>query len=109
MLSRKTGEFQTAAAVIAGGALETHLHDLCVRNGITWNGEGSVTKYNDAIAQARNAGNRIYSATDGKSVTSWGGRRNDAAHKPAEFDGTQAEVRTMIDGIRQLVGKTTTT
>ena len=60
-----------------------------------------------AIARVRNAGNEIYSATEGKNVTAWGGRRNDAAHKPTEFKASAEEVRLMIEGIRQFVARTT--
>lgn len=53
-----------AAAVLAGGALETHLLHLCDRNGLTPPGDGSISKYDGAIAQARNAGTfTIYSVS----------------------------------------------
>ena len=97
--------YLVAAAVLVGGALETHLLHLCQRAGLTWQGHGTIEKYNGAVAQARKAGNEIYGATDGKQVTGWGGLRNDAAHKPGSFTRTAAEVRTMIDGIRQFIGR----
>lgn len=94
-----------AAAVIAGGSLETHLRGLCERTGITWKGDGSISKYNDAIAAERNKGQELYSKTDGKSVTAWGGTRNDAAHNPGSFSRSADEVRLMIDGIRQFIAR----
>lgn len=97
-------KYPVAAAVIAGGALETHLLHLCVRNGLVPPGDGSISRYNDAIAQARNSGMvEVYSATEGKQVTAWGGIRNDAAHIPTTFSRTADEVRLMIDGVRQFI------
>lgn len=95
-----------AATVLAGGALETHLLHLCQRNGLTWVGDGSISKYDQAIAQARNAGTvEVYSATDTKLVTGWGGIRNDATHEPTKFSRSPAEVRLMVEGIRQFVAR----
>ncbi|MBI5487905.1 MAG: hypothetical protein HY905_11280 [Deltaproteobacteria bacterium] len=98
---------RAAAAVIAGGALETVLRHLCDRAAITPPGDGSITKYEGAIAQERKAGREILSVTDGKQVTSWGGMRNDAAHDPVRFgtDRTVPEVRIMVEGIRQFVAR----
>ncbi len=97
-----------ASAVIAGGALETHLKRLVDNNGLTIAGEGSISKYNDAIAQARKSGNvEVYSATDGKQVGAWGGLRNDAAHEPGNFLCAADHIRLAIDGIRHFISKTT--
>jgi hypothetical protein len=98
-----SNDWLAAAAVIAGGALESHLLHLCKRAGITWNGDGSISKYNGAIGEARNKGNEVYNATEGKLVESWGGIRNEAAHSPGSFNRTKEEVRLMIDGIRQFL------
>ncbi|HYO70447.1 MAG TPA: hypothetical protein VEU33_30640 [Archangium sp.] len=97
--------YLAAASVIAGGALESFLRHLCVRNAITWSGEGSITRYESALAQSRNSGNEIISSTDGKLVTSWGGMRNDAAHSPGTFNRRADEVRLMVDGIRHFVAR----
>lgn len=96
----------TASAVLAGGALEVHLRHLCGRFGVTWSGEGSIQKYNDALAKARNNGMETISASDTKSITAWGGRRNDAAHDPVKFAGTVEEVRLIVEGIRQFLART---
>jgi hypothetical protein len=97
-----------ASAVIAGGALETHLKRLVENNGVTFDGDGSISKYNDAIAKARNAGIvEVYSSTDGKQVGAWGGLRNDAAHDPANFPCSREQIRLAIDGIRYFISKTT--
>ena len=95
-----------AAAIVAGGALETHLRHLVNKKGLTINGEGSISKYDAAIAQARNAGNEIYSANLGKLVTGWGGIRNDAAHDPGNFPWSKEDVRRMIEGIRDFIERT---
>jgi hypothetical protein len=96
-----------AATVIAGGALETQLLHLCERNVIQWSGDGSISKYNDAISAARNAGTvEVYSATRAKDLTAWGGRRNDAAHRPTEYQADRRVVELMIEGVRSFVRET---
>lgn len=97
-----------ASAVIAGGALETHLKRLVEKNGLTIAGDGSISKYNDAIAQARNSGAvEVYSATDGKQIGAWGGLRNDAAHNPGKLTSSKDQIKLMIDGICNFISKTT--
>src|SRR5581483_12415080 len=96
------GNYVAAAAVIAGGALEAHLRHLATKNGLTVAGDGSISKYDAAISQARNAATAfVYPATDSKLVTGWGGIRNDAAHDPGSFNRSQDDVRRMIEGIRE--------
>ena len=99
------GGYVVAAAVIAGGALETHLLHLCLRSGVTWPGDGSISKYNNAIGAARNKGILVYSANDGKSVEAWGGIRNEAAHSPASFSRGPEEIRLTVEGIRQFLAR----
>jgi hypothetical protein len=103
------GGYHVAAAVLVGGALETTLRHMCDRAGITPTGDGSITKYEMAIAQERKKGREILSATDGKLVTSWGGMRNDAAHDPVKFSTTRTtdDVRLMVQGIRQFIARVT--
>ena len=97
-----------AATVIAGGALEIHLRNLCAKYSLTITGDGSISKYDQAIAQARNLGTAtVYSATDGKHVTAWGGMRNDAAHDPAAFASKKEDVQRMVDGIRDFIPRIT--
>jgi hypothetical protein len=99
---------RAAAAVIAGGALEIHLRNLCGKFGLTVAGDGSISKYDRAIAQARNLGTAtVYSATDSKQAGGWGGMRNDAAHDPAAFGSTKDDLKRMIDGIRDFIPRTT--
>jgi hypothetical protein len=95
-----------AAATLAGGALETHLLHLCRRHNLTWPGEGSIAKYDGAIAQARNAGTvTVYSVGDTRLVGAWGGMRNDAAHDPTHFVHDENEVRRMLEGIQQFIAR----
>jgi hypothetical protein len=94
------------AAVLAGGALETHLRWLCEKNTLTLPaGHGSIEKYNTAIAQARNNGLTIYEKPDQSMVTAWGQLRNEAAHDPAQFNSARSrvDVQPMIDGIRLFI------
>jgi hypothetical protein len=98
---------KAAGAVIAGGALETHLRNLCRKYGIAVTGDGSLSKFDGAISQARNTGTATaYSATDSKHVVSWGGIRNDAAHDPGTFKASKEDVRRMIEGIRDFISRT---
>ena len=93
-----------AAAVIAGGALETHLRHLVDRHELSFKGEGSIGAYNDAIGQARNQGTvEIYGKGDSTQVTAWGQTRNDAAHQPTKFDKSKEHVSLMVQGIRLFI------
>ncbi|MHB1785264.1 MAG: hypothetical protein ACYCS7_03815 [Acidimicrobiales bacterium] len=98
---------KAAAAVIAGGALEVHLRSLCEKFGLTVSGDGSISKYDGAIAKARNDGVvTVYPATDSKLVGAWGGMRNDAAHDPGAFSNSKEDVRRMIEGVRDFIPRT---
>jgi hypothetical protein len=98
-----------AAVVLAGGALETHLRHLAIsKYKLEVAGDGSISKYDAAIAQARKSGSfNVYGPTDSKLVTFWGGVRNDAAHKPGTFSSSDGEVHRMILGIREFISRTT--
>jgi hypothetical protein len=101
------GSYLAAAAVIAGGTLETHLRRLVAKNGLSINGDGSIAKYDGEIAKARNTGaDSIYQVTDSKLVTAWGGIRNEAAHTPGQFTRSADEVKRMIEGIREFISRT---
>lgn len=97
--------FRVAAAVIAGGALETHLRHLCERHTLTIEGSGSLENYNTALARARKAGAEILGTADNKLIVGWSDMRNKAAHDPSNFPHDAAAVRLMIEGIRQLVAR----
>ncbi len=98
---------RAAGAVIAGGVLETHLKNYVDKHGLSFAGSGSISKYNSAVGQARKSNpGQLYSVNDGKLVEAWGGDRNDAAHEPSSFARTRADVKRMIEGIREFIGRT---
>jgi len=100
------GGYLAAAAVISGGSLETHLRHLVGKLGLSITGEGSISKYDQVIAQARNSGTTTpYDGVSSKQVIAWGGIRNEAAHNPGAFSRTKDEVRRMIEGIREFIQK----
>jgi len=98
-----------AAAVIAGGALETYLWGVIDRFGIPWkeHGERGIATYNNAIAAYRkkNPGAPLYSAATGDLILGWAKMRNDAAHEPLVFpkNYSRERIKQMIDGIRLLI------
>jgi hypothetical protein len=97
-------KYTVAATVLAGGALETHLLHLCTRNHVMWPGEGSISNYDQAIGQARNAGaGEVYGVTDSKLIGAWARMRNDAAHDPTSFVRTPDEIRFLIQQVRSFI------
>lgn len=102
----RTG-YATAAMVLAGGALESHLRALCLRFNLSWQGNGSIGSYKQALDQARNQGiQNVVSASDSSQIDSWAKDRNEAAHTPANFAKTPREVLHIVEGIRQFLGRT---
>ena len=96
--------YVAAAMVLAGGALETHLQNLCGRFALSWSGDGSISKYKQSLDQARNQGlQSLVTSSDSSLIESWGKDRNTAAHRPTAFTRTPAEVRLAIEGIRQFL------
>jgi hypothetical protein len=100
------GDHRAAATVIAGGALDSHLKHYLGRHSVTFTGDGSISKYNSAVGQARKANPNLYNVNDGKLVEGWGGIRNEAAHDPGSFSRSKEEVQRLIDGIREFIGRT---
>jgi hypothetical protein len=101
--------YHVAGAVLAGGALETHLRHLCDRAAVSFKPPGSISAYNDGIAAHAKTGGAVYSANDVKLVTAWGGFRNRAAHQPLDFEkeADAAAVRGTINAIREFIARTT--
>jgi len=98
-----------AAMILAGGALETHLQNLCGRFSLSWPGDGSINKYKQVLDQARNQGIQdLVTSSDSSMIESWGKDRNTAAHNPIDFAKikTPPEVRLAIEGIRQFLART---
>lgn len=92
--------YKDPAAVIAGGVLEEHLRQLCVKTEIeTERDEGGrlVPKKADALNSDLTKAS-VYGKLDQKSVTSWLDLRNKAAHgKYSEYE--RAQVELMIKGV----------
>ena len=91
-----------ASAVVAGVSLESHLRKLAEKNSISISNDG---KYKNADSlNGELYKNNIIDKTYNKSVTSWLGLRNDAAHPdPKEIDGKN--VKLMIEGIKLFIKK----
>ena len=95
--------YKDAAAVIAGSSLESHLRQLCVKNGINYLDSNSKPMKADRI-NSELTKNSIYNLTDQKNVTAWLDLRNKAAH--GDYNKYQAgQVSLMIDGIRDFVNR----
>jgi hypothetical protein len=96
--------YKDPAAVVAGAALEAHLRQLCVKNGIATEAVGSSgthPKKADAM-NAELASGLAYSKLDLKSVTAWLDLRNHAAHgKFGEYSKEQVEL--MVMGIQDFI------
>ncbi len=91
-----------ASAVVAGVSLESHLRKLAEKNSIPIINDG---KYKNADSLNNELyKNNIIDKTDNKSVTSWLGLRNDAAHPDSkEINGET--VKLMIEGIKLFIKK----
>ncbi|MGI9061915.1 MAG: hypothetical protein ACR2H5_25455 [Ktedonobacteraceae bacterium] len=96
--------FKDAAAVIGGGVLETHLHQLCIKNAISLdmpiNNQTQLKKADRLNSDL--AGASVYPKLDQKSITFWLDLRNKAAHaKYNEY--TKEQVALLLQGIRDFI------
>ena len=69
-----SSRYHVAAMVLIGGVLENRLRAMCLRRGLSWQGAGSLSKYNDLLRDnpySQPVWRRIQSVTD---------LRNDAGH-----------------------------
>ncbi len=69
-----SASYHVAAMVVAGGVLENHLHKLAVARGITWAGNGTISKYNDNLKDV------LYPQPTWRRIQSVADVRNHAAH-----------------------------
>ena len=99
--------YKDPAAVMAGGVMEQHLRELCRKHGIdtsfTTPSGDTKPKMTDTM-NADLAKASAYGKIEQKQVTAWAGIRNAAAHgKFGDYD--EKQVRQMITGIRDFIGK----
>jgi hypothetical protein len=98
--------YKDPAAVIAGAALETHLRQLCGKQGIPIEVSTAkairaqkADKLNADLAKAS-----VYGKLDQKNVTAWLDLRNKAAH--GKFDEyTKEQVTVMLLGIKDFIAR----
>jgi hypothetical protein len=98
--------YKDPAAVITGGAIESHLRNLCNKHGIDIK---IKTNKGESPKRADQMNNELgskggYSKFDQKSVTAWLDLRNQAAHgKFNEYNKDQ--VHLMILGVRDFIAR----
>ena len=98
--------YKDAAAVIGGSSLESHLRQLCVKNGLSVtqaSAKGIRPKKADTL-NSELAGASVYSKLDQKSVTSWLDLRNKAAHGHYG-DYTKDQVALLLQGIQDFMAR----
>ena len=92
-----------ASAVVAGVALESHLRKLAEKNQIPiTSDDGKYVKADSLNGYLLKS--QIIDKTMNKSITSWLGLRNDAAHPDAK-QGDEGMIKLMIDGIKLFIEK----
>jgi hypothetical protein len=94
-------DYDNAAAVVAGSALEAHIRLLCEKHGIsTASPSGrhmAADRMNAELAKAS-----VYNSLQQKAVASWQALRNAAAH--GEYDKyTKEQVVNMVNSVRDFV------
>lgn len=95
-------DYKDAAAVIAGSTLEVHLRLLCTKNEVSTEVHGKNKTAN--VMNEDLARESVYSKLDQKSINSWIGLRNDAAH--GNYDNyTKKQVELQISGIRDFIAR----
>ena len=94
--------YSRAAIVVAGVSLEAHLRKLALKNAIQLVNQGKYVKA-ETLNEALSKGG-IIDKTLQKSITSWLGLRNDAAH-PDPTEINEGLIEPMIMGIRNLIEK----
>jgi hypothetical protein len=94
--------YKDPAAVLVGGVLEQHLRKLCLRAQVSTEQDGRPKKAD--LMNSELAAANVYGKLDQKSVTSWLGLRNHAAH--AEYDRYSVErTRVMLFGVRDFLAR----
>ena len=88
--------YEVAACVVAGVALEITLKILCDKEEIE---HSKLDKMNAELKKAD-----IYNLSMQKQITTWAGRRNDAAHGDGDKN-SKNDVKDMITGVRRFIGE----
>lgn len=99
--------YKDAAVVMIGGVLEEHLRQLCNKYGIATEitkNDRKVHKKADLLNSELVKANS-YNKIDHKSVTSWLGIRNDAAHGNYN-EYTKEQVSLMYQGVLNFISRT---
>ena len=98
--------FKDPGAVLAGGVLEEHLRNLCVKHGVDTEiqiGQSMRPKKSDRM-NADLAKMAVYSGNEQKQVTAWLAIRNSAAHaKYNEYSGPDVEY--LLRGLRSFLSR----
>lgn len=95
--------YKDPAAVLVGGVLEQQLRKLSGRAGVQTEKDGIPKKADLLNSELVAAG--AYGKLDQKSVTSWLGLRNQAAH--GKYDSYSVEqTRIMLLGVRDFLSRT---
>jgi hypothetical protein len=92
------------AAFMAGAALEDALRRLCDANGIEYDAEHATIQKLQGLLYQPSKGVEVISTSELKQITAWGDTRNLAAHGKFDEIG-QADVVTMVIGVRAFIGK----
>lgn len=94
----------TAAAVIAGFTLEEHLRKMCIAHEIPLTASNGRRKTAETLNTDLSKAGVYAGKSEGKEVTAWIGRRNEAAH--GQHDKfTNEQVALMIEGIRVFLAR----
>jgi hypothetical protein len=95
--------YKDPAAVVAGSVLEAHLRKLCDKQSIVVFKPDGTSKKADTLNSELTAAN-VYSKLDQKSVTSWLGLRNEAAHGNYTAYTTE-QVKLMLQGVQNFASR----
>jgi hypothetical protein len=98
------GDYKDAAAVMAGGTLEGHLRQLCIKHNIPLEELTSrgTTPKTGGMLNADLYKQKVYPNADQQQVTAWLAIRNSAAH--ADYGNyTKAQVELLIQGLRDFI------
>ena len=96
--------YKDAAAVLAGGALESHLRQLCEKNSVDTDfatPDGPKPKKAETM-NADLAKSSVYFKLEQKNITAWLDLRNKAAHAKYE-EYTVEQVALMLQGVRDFI------